>query len=248
MIDPKDSRERFTAAADDYDRYRPDYSAELLDWIVATAGIQPGARVADVGCGTGISTRFLAARGFQTVGVDPNEEMLARARNHGGAEYVRGEAAATNLPDRSFALVTVAQAFHWFDVGPTMREFQRILIPDGWCAAFWNKRDQTPFLSEYDRLLETIGEYRRVPKFADAVQRIETTRNVRSLRSAEFRHVQIVDREGVFGRFASSSYVVHSEVPRQELERKLGELFDRHAVNGRVEFVYRVPARMWQLA
>jgi len=74
-----DSCERFSVTADLYERYRPAYPAPLVDWIVQAAALVPGDAVADVGCGTGISTRLLAARGFQTVGVDPSEAMLTRA-------------------------------------------------------------------------------------------------------------------------------------------------------------------------
>src|SRR5262249_3448715 len=109
-----DSRQRFSATADAYHRYRPDYPQALLDWLVAETGVASGARVADIGCGTGISSRFLAARGFRVVGVDANADMLARAVEAGGGpRYVVGEAVATGLPDRSVDLVTAAQSFHW---------------------------------------------------------------------------------------------------------------------------------------
>src|SRR5688572_16290540 len=136
----KDSRERFTATVDNYEKYRPTYPSELIDWVVATSGIGPGARVADLGCGTGISTRLFAARGFNVIGIDPNEEMLKRAIRAGGAEYRKGEASATGLGDRSVDLIVGGQAFHWFDLAPTFREFRRILKPHGRCAAFWNVR------------------------------------------------------------------------------------------------------------
>ena len=75
-----DARERFSGLAGLYDRHRPSYPAALLDWIVTSAGLAPGDPVADIGCGTGIATRLLAERGFDVVGVDPNQAMLAEAR------------------------------------------------------------------------------------------------------------------------------------------------------------------------
>ena len=56
----KDSRERFTATVDNYEKYRPTYPPDLIDWIVTTCGMGPTSRIADVGCGTGISTRLFA--------------------------------------------------------------------------------------------------------------------------------------------------------------------------------------------
>ena len=73
---------RFSATADVYDRYRPDYPAAVFDWIVAAAQLQPAARVVDLGCGTGISARQLASRGYRVTGVDPNARMLGYARGY----------------------------------------------------------------------------------------------------------------------------------------------------------------------
>jgi DNA-binding transcriptional LysR family regulator len=51
------------------------------------------------------------------------------------------------LPPASADLVAAAQALHWFDLPAAMREFARILVPEGRCCAFWHEREKTPFLS-----------------------------------------------------------------------------------------------------
>jgi len=244
-----DSRERFTVTAATYARYRPSYPKGLVDCIVQTAEVRPGARIADVGCGTGISTRLFMDRGFDVVGIDPNEGMLAEARRDGGAaNYQRGDATATGLASGSVDLVTVAQAFHWFDVPMAMAEFRRILKAGGWCAAFWNVRTGTPFMRAYEELLNGVSEYRAVPKPREAIAAIEAHAGIVSLTAAEFPNAQLLDRTGLFGRAASSSYVAHGVEKREVFERSLGELFDRHAVNGVVEFTYVTRSRMWRFA
>jgi SAM-dependent methyltransferase len=236
-----DSRDRFSATADLYDEHRPSYPSDLIDWIVATSALVAGAAIADVGCGTGISTRLLASRGFDVVGIDPNEAMLAQARARGGARYARGEAAATGLSTGAVALVTVAQAFHWFDISASLAEFGRVLAPGGWCAVFWNVRALTSgFMAEYDALLRRhSGEYGIVERPEETAARLKMSDRLRDLREADFAYSQRFDEASFLGRVFSSSYVVHGVPDRPAFEGALRELFGRHQQGGALEFQYR---------
>ncbi len=244
-----DARARFSETAELYDRYRPSYPRELLDWIVAQCGLRPADPVADLGCGTGISTRLLAARGLDVVGIDPNEAMLERARAAGGARYLRGEANATGLPTGSQAAVSVAQAFHWFEVPAALREIGRVLRPGGRSCVYWNLRASSPFLDEYAALLATSSSEAEVME--RPLRTIAALRAAPALRQpceAEFAHAQSFGREGFFGRVFSSSYVQHGLADRAGFERALGALFDRHQRDGSVDFVYRTVAIGFALA
>jgi SAM-dependent methyltransferase len=245
MMDP---RERFSAGADLYHRYRPSYPEALLDWIDQSTGLRPPARVADVGCGTGISSRLFAERGFDVVGVDPNEAMLAHARDEGGARYQAGTATETGLPDACVDLVTVAQAFHWFDVPAALAEFTRILARPGWCAAYWNLRHRSPFNDEYDALLRAqSSEYDILLKPEATIQAIVKSEGVAEVRQGELPNRQLLDRDGLFGRAYSSSYVVHGVADPEGFNGALAEVFDRHQSGGTVEFLYRTVAVCFRL-
>ena len=247
---PVDPRRRFSAAADDYHRNRPSYPGALVEWILETAAVPRPGRIADVGCGTGIATRLFASRGHTLLGVDPNEDMLAFARQAGGGPtYVRGEAAATGLAEASFDLVIVAQALHWIAFPEFTAEARRILKPPGWAAAFWNLRQSGPFLDEYERLLKAESpEYSRVPRAKDAIKAIRTSPDVADLREAEFENAQELDREGFFGRAHSSSYVAHGLRDRGAFDAALAALFEKHQRDRRVTLRYRCVALLMRLS
>ena len=150
----------FDAWALDYDRFRPSYPQSLFDYIAQRLSLPPDAQVADLGAGTGKAARAMARRGWRVTAVEPGEGMLevlrARAQADGLPIDARlAGAEDTGLADASFDLITVAQAFHWFDKPRAVPEMARIVRPAGGVAVFWNARadDRSPFLAAYTELM-----------------------------------------------------------------------------------------------
>jgi ubiquinone/menaquinone biosynthesis C-methylase UbiE len=243
------SEKRFSETVDDYDKHRPSYPAAAIDWIVSTGGAPAGGRVIDLGCGTGIASRLFAARGFDVVGVDPNEDMLRRARERSddvrSMRYVRGDATATGMDPASFDLAISGQAFHWFDVPKAVAEIARVVKREGWSFAFWNVRASTPTMDAYESLLrEWSREYEslRTPE-----QTISDLRAVvgDTMRAASLPNAQTFDWTGFRGRVFSSSYVVHGIDRKDAFEQALRAFFDGHSPHGVIEFAYRTEIRAW---
>jgi SAM-dependent methyltransferase len=125
-----------------YDRARPGYPAELIGRIVAG---RPGRDVLDVGCGTGISSRLLAAAGCRVLGVDPDPRMAELARAGGtAAEVARFE--DWDPAGRTFDAVTAAQSWHWVDPAAGAAAAAAVLRPGGRLAVFWNAFEPPPEL------------------------------------------------------------------------------------------------------
>lgn len=129
----------FGAEAAAYERGRPSYPPEAIDWLLPDGAH----RVLDLGAGTGKLTTRLAERGLDVVAVDPVPEMLELlSRSLPDIPALLGTAEEIPLPDDSVDAVLVAQAWHWFDPERAIREVTRVLRPGGRLGLVWNNRDE----------------------------------------------------------------------------------------------------------
>src|SRR5690242_5621654 len=132
-------RSSFGAAALAYAEHRPDYAQDAVRWALEEA---PGARVLDLGAGTGKLTATLVALGVEVVAVEPDPAMLTELRRRLPAvRALPGSAEAVPLPDASVDAVLAGNALHWFDMTVAGPEIDRVLAPGGILAGLWNVID-----------------------------------------------------------------------------------------------------------
>lgn len=245
MTNP-DSTERFSNRVDDYVRYRPGYPEEMLDWLHREHGVGKHWMVADIGAGTGISTRYFLDAGHPVVAVEPNAAMRTACEHwlgsHKGFRSVDGKAEATTLDASSIDLVCAAQAFHWFDANAVKAEWARILRPHGLAAVYWNTRrlEGSQFLEGYEELLLEYGtDYTSVAeRYADdAAMQAWFGDGFRGM--ASFPHSQLLDYKALRGRLMSSSYAPRRGDPMHEpMLEALQELFATCEDDGMISFDY----------
>lgn len=248
-MDPVDDHptRRFSDRATDYARYRPGYPTAAIDAILS--GLPPPAQLvaADVGAGTGISSQLLAERGLRVFAVEPNRAMREASRAHPCITWVDGTAEATGLPTASHDFVTVAQAFHWFDVASTAREFQRILSTDGRLAIMWNRRNlDDPFTRGYrDALLAIDGEAPAERSVFDP-QVVTATGRFVNLRTFTFPNAHELTEAELIGRALSTSTVPRTGPRTEQVVDLLRTLHARHRdAEGIATMVYRTNLYLW---
>jgi ubiquinone/menaquinone biosynthesis C-methylase UbiE len=252
MTDPT---QRFTNRVDHYVKYRPSYPPAVLDLLRERCGLTSASVVADVGSGTGILSELFLINGNRVFGIEPNKEMREACERRLGSQprftSVAATAEATTLDDASVDLVTAGQAFHWFDSERARAEFARILKPAGWVALVWNwrRKDETPFLAAYERLLAAY----RTDRGEAEIWRLGDEMAAKFFGSGSFEKVtfdneQVLDLDGFKGRLLSISYVpVEGEPGSDEMLRNVEKIFREHQNSGTVRIEYDTKVYYGQL-
>ena len=228
----------FGAAADAYERGRPPYPQEAVDWLLQDTGC----RVLDLGAGTGKLTRQLTARGLRVTAVEPSagmREQLTAAVPQ--ARALAGTAESLPLPDAVMDAVVVAQAWHWVDTRRAVPEAARVLAPGGVLALVWNVRDEREeWTARLGRLLHPNGAppthgvgVAALAQRPDLFEAVETF-------TVQWRHE--LSREELIDLVSSRSYVITMPAAeRAALLAEVAELAARHPApkaNGRITLPY----------
>jgi SAM-dependent methyltransferase len=216
----------FGAAASAYDRFRPTYPIEAVQWA---AGGTPPRRVADLGAGTGILTRALLSAGYEAVPVEPDPGMRARLDERTpDVVALAGAAEELPLPDGSVDAVVAGQSYHWFDRNRAHAEVARVLRPGGTFAPVWNLRDDTePWVAEYSRLSDGDLHIRDMHEMIKASETFGP--RFGPLERAEFRHSVTLAPTDLIALAMTKSYYLTATVARKRrLERTVRDLITEH--------------------
>ncbi|MFT3837377.1 MAG: methyltransferase domain-containing protein [Myxococcaceae bacterium] len=197
--------------AQTYDRVS-DLQLEEGQRLVERLGLQPGARVLDVGCGTGRLTHWIAARiaGGEVIGIDPLVDRIELARSHGGgARFEAGQAEDLSaFADASFDAVCMSSVLHWVgDKAKALAEARRVLRPGG-LLGVTTQPSELSRAGTLGSVFETVFSRAHVDRSSLTFARAFTTTELISLVAAsrlDFTELQITPR---VRRFASAEAVL----------------------------------------
>src|SRR5580693_9188175 len=110
-------RTTFDSVPELYQKARPNYPDELFDDLIQSTELPSGARLLEIGPGTGQATISLAKRGYDITAIELNEGMAKVARrelsDYKNVQVITGSFEETEFPAGSFDLIYAASAFHW---------------------------------------------------------------------------------------------------------------------------------------
>lgn len=235
-----DPKKRFSSRVENYIKYRPRYPPELIEFMISKNILSIQSNIADIGSGTGILSELFLKNGNKVYGVEPNTEMRNAAekilQNYPNFISTDGSAEDTGLQENSIDLITVGQAFHWFNVDRTKREFKKILKSTGYIGLIWNNRRKTGkgFSSQYEEFVSKYGtDYKVVRK---------SEKNVNDFYHYQrkvFYNYQDLDFVGLKGRLLSVSYIPLEGHPNyKNMLKDLQIIFDENEQSGKVRIEY----------
>jgi len=237
--------ERFSNRVKNYVKYRPDYPKAIIGFLESEIDLRRTSKIADIGSGTGISSKLFLENGNVVYGIEPNKKMREAAEQFLSTfdrfQSVNSTAENMTLPDKSVDFVIAAQAFHWFDNNQAKCEFRRVLRNNGYVVLIWNERqlDSSEILRDYERLLIKFGtDYQTIRHDQFTKERLEKSFDC-EFRFTTLRNSQTLDWQGFKGRLLSSSYAPSkADGHFEEMMKTAKSLFARHEEKGKIDILY----------
>lgn len=236
---------RFDNRVKNYVKYRPNYPLEVLDFFKNELKLQKPSVIADIGSGTGISSKLFLENSNKVFGIEPNLLMRKASveylKDYPNFKAIDGTSENTTLENKCVDFIIAAQAFHWFNTAKTLKEFRRILRKNAFVSLIWNERqlDSNKFLRDYENLLTEFGsDYENVRHDKITKKSLNEFFKTNIYRKT-FENSQTLDFNGLLGRLLSSSYMPSEENPRfEEMKKSLKQLFAEHAIKGKIKVLY----------
>ncbi len=239
----KTNTTRFSDRVEDYIKYRPGYPEEIIGILANEIGLNQDSIVADVGSGTGISTNLFLKNGNKVFGIEPNKKMREAAELIFGTNSnfisVNGTAEKTNLKELSIDIIFSAQAFHWFNLNATKKEFKRIIKPGGHIVLVWNvRKENNGFEKEYESILKSIPEYKDVTHRNITDKEIFDFFAPNLMQKMALPNYQELNLNGLKGRLKSSSYCPKEGNEHERIMEETELLFYKFEKEGIIKFEY----------
>lgn len=232
-----DNTDKFSGKAEIYDKSRPNYATHLIEYLAKK--FSTNITIADIGSGTGKFAKEFLKRGYKVFCVEPNKDMRILAEkilsDYNTFVSVNGTDINTTLADNSIDLITVAQAFHWFDVEGFKSECKRILKQNGIINIAYNHRVMgSDFVNENAEICKKLCTNFKGfnNKFSvEAMAKIDYLYD-NKYETLHFNNNLVYSKKLFIERMLSASYApTEKDLSYNEYVTALENLFDKYSEN-----------------
>ena len=157
-VDAAQKARWYSDAAEAYQLARPKYPADVIDFAIQSAGLLPGSRLLEIGCGPGTATTAFASRNFSMLCIDPNQDLIQLARR-ACKDFPRVTFHVSSFEDwplerGSFRAVVAASAMHWVSAQTAYCKAAAALNDAGSLILLWNMVVQP--IADYTRRISAV--------------------------------------------------------------------------------------------
>jgi SAM-dependent methyltransferase len=153
---------------------------------------------------------------------------------------VEGTAEVTKLATNSVDVITVGQAFHWFDLKKAKKEFKRIMRKDGYVVIVWNERNNnSQVMKAVNNILLSLNqEHEEAEKNLVDKNLLNTFFGAEKVGTSTFPNYQMLDLAGLKGRIQSISYVPDKGPENKRVMGEVKDVFEKFNNGGQVKLEY----------
>lgn len=198
VIPLKEGRSVFGVNSEAYLDARPDYPPRVYEILHDRGAASQGAKVFEIGAGTGQATEPLLALGCTITAIEPDGCLAAtlkeRLKNYGSRLTIMQSSFEDSLlPSASFDLGVAAMAFHWLQQESALAKVFGLLRSGGWWAMWWtvfgDPTDMDPFQRRTQALFEPLSRSPSHAAGSDLPFALDKNLRIAELQGAGFRNV-----------------------------------------------------------
>ena len=221
----KNNLNRFSGFSDCYDGNRPQAPKVIVEILKNYLGRSPEI-VVDIGCGTGLSTFVWADAAGKVIGIEPNEDMISKARENlksskkKNIQFIKGLSNDIPLDKGTADIVTCSQSFHWMEPKSTILEAARILKKGGIFAAYdcdWPPAINSSLEKAYIKLMKDSNElFKNIKDQAAFVKKWDKEKHLENIQASNafdyskeivFHNFEKCDAERFIGLALSQGHI-----------------------------------------
>ena len=190
-----DLRLKFNEDEKNYDKYRPEYPAEMIQDIIEFSSLQTNSKALEIGIGTGQATAPILDTHCSVIAIELGNNLSVfvadKYKSYDNFKVMNADFMTLPVSENTFDLIYCATAFHWLPADDAFQKVLKSLKPQGVIALFWNH----PFPNRKEDMSNLVnmniyGKYRPSNKPMIEFSIADCKKHISKLKEHGFENIQ----------------------------------------------------------